>query len=199
MICASNRDRKKCPSEAYKVAELNKILAQLIAALKSDIPNLKKVLIASFKLTDEDYLKQQINDLTEEINAISRKYRANNSSDNKFIKNTAPGFFKKAVELAMAKNELVLKLSSELNPESKIKKQIEILEDLPEDETLVEASRFKEFFSNCVIVNQELIYFVIGKPLGYVPKDPKLIYEGEHEYIIRKTTFKTKYGVFINK
>ena len=99
----------------------------------------------------------------------------------------------------MAKNELVLKLSSELNPESKIKKQIEILEDLPEDETLVEASRFKEFFSNCVIVNQELIYFVIGKPLGYVPKDPKLIYEGEHEYIIRKTTFKTKYGVFINK
>lgn len=32
-----------------------------------------------------------------------------------------------------------------------------------------------------------------------IPKSPTLLYESVHEYIVRKTTFKTKYGIIINK
>ena len=60
---------------------------------------------------------------------------------------------------------------------------------------------FKMFFKRCVIVNKEFIYFVIGNEELQNPQlNPKnLLYTGIHTYKVRKTEFKTKYGIIINK
>lgn len=198
MMCASNKDKKLCESEAYKVQELNKILAKLISTLKDDKDNFKKFLYSSFRLADEDSIKNKINELTNEINSLSLKYRANQNSGNKFLMMASNNYLEKAIKLA-EKNILVMPIASSMNTDRKIKNYINILENLPTDEKDIESSNFKELFSNAVIVNQSLIYFIVGGQASYISKEPKHLYEFEHEYIIRKTTFKTKYGIIISK
>ena len=198
MVCASNRNKKRCDSEAYKVEELNKILVKLISSIKSDIPSFKKLLLESFRLADEDAIRTKIDELTTEISQWSYKYRNNCNSESKFMRIASEGYLEKAINLANKKNELVMRLASTFNNDRKVKHYLKVLDELPIDESLIEESNFKDFFSNCVIVNQDLIYFSIGRPLSYISTDPKLFYESEHEYIIRKTTFKTKYGIVFN-
>lgn len=199
MMCASNKDKKLCEFEAYKVQELNKILAKLISTLKDDKDNFKKFLYSSFRLADEDSIINKINELTNEINSLSLKYRANQNSGNKFLMMASNNYLEKAIKLAEEKNILVVPIVSSMNTDRKIKNYINILENLPTDEKDIESSNFKELFSNAVIVNQSLIYFIVGGQASYISKEPKLLYEFEHEYIIRKTTFKTKYGIIISK
>lgn len=103
MMCASNKDKKLCESEAYKVQELNKILAKLISTLKDDKDNFKKFLYSSFRLADEDSIKNKINELTNEINSLSLKYRANQNSGNKFLMMASNNYLEKAIKLAEEK------------------------------------------------------------------------------------------------
>lgn len=200
MMCASNKDIKKCQSEAYKVDELNKIMAKLISELKKDIPSFKKALISFFKSEDELSLKNEIDELTHSINSLSQKCRYNVNSEDTFLRMTANEYLSKAINESIKKNALVMRLVEIENPEDKANAIIKALNDSVTEPDLIENSNFKELFSNCVIVNQELIYFVIGKHLDdNIPKSPTLLYESVHEYIVRKTTFKTKYGIIINK
>lgn len=113
---------------------------------------------------------------------------------------TAAECLSKASDESIKKNALVMRLVEIENSEDKASAIVKLLNDSVTDSDLIEDSNFKELFSNCVIVNQKLIYFVIGKPLNdNIPKSPTLLYNSEHEYIVRKTTFKTKYGIIINK
>ncbi|HQD92548.1 MAG TPA: hypothetical protein PK924_04670 [Bacilli bacterium] len=199
-MCASNKDVKRCQSEAYKVEELNKIIAKLIAALKKDIPGFKKILISNFKSIDELSLKNEIDELTNNINSLSQKYRYNVNSEDSFLRLTANEYLSKAINESIKKNARVMRLVEIENLEDKASNLIKVLNDSVTEPDQIENSNFKELFSNCVIVNQELIYFVIGKPLdGNIPKSPTLLYQSIHEYIIRKTKFKTRYGIIINK
>lgn len=172
MMCASNKDKKLCESEAYKVQELNKILAKLISTLKDDKDNFKKFLYSSFRLADEDSIKNKINELTNEINLLSLKYRANQNSGNKFLMMASNNYLEKAIKLAEEKNILVMTIASSMNIDRKIKNYINILENLPTDEEDIESSNFKELFSNAVIVNQSLIYFIVGGQASYISKEP---------------------------
>lgn len=200
VMCASNKDVKTCQSEAYKVEELNKIIAKLITTLKKDIPGFKKLLISFFKSNDELSIKNEIDELTNNINSLSQKYRYNVNSEDTFLRMTAAEYLSKAIDESIKKNALVMRLVEIENPEDKASAIIKLLNDSVTDPNLIENSNFKELFSNCVIVHQKLIYFVIGKPLDdNIPKSPTLLYNSEHEYVVRKTTFKTKYGIIINK
>lgn len=200
VMCASNKDVKTCQSEAYKVEELNKIIAKLITTLKKDIPGFKKLLISFFKSNDELSIKNEIDELTHNINSLSQKYRYNVNSEDTFLRMTAAEYLSKAIDESIKKNALVMRLVEIENPEDKASVIIKLLNDSVTEPDLIENSNFKELFSNCVIINQKLIYFVIGKPLDdNIPKSPTLLYNSEHEYVVRKTTFKTKYGIIINK
>ena len=76
-------------SEAYKVEELNKIIAKLITTLKKDILGFKKLLISFFKSNDELSIKNEIDELTYNINSLSQKYRYNVNSEDAFLRMTA--------------------------------------------------------------------------------------------------------------
>lgn len=137
-------------------------MAKLISTLKDDKDNFKKFLYSSFRLADEDSIKNKINELTNEINSLSLKYRASQNSGNKFLMMASNNYLEKTIKLAEEKNILFMTIASPMNTDRKIKNFINILENLPNDEENIESSNFKELFSNAVIVNQSLIYFIVG-------------------------------------
>ena len=201
LICALNKQGKLCKSENYPVEELNKIMASLIKSIKVNLPLFKSELTNAFTDTKASDVEESISEIDIKIKELKSKYRKAIHDEDELIQKTGSALASTITELSIEKSKLIHELSTINNPKEEINKIIASLDDLPTEADKIENSNFKDFFSKCIIVNKELIYFIIGNKNVVKPstKPKGLLFTGTHSYIVRKTEFKTKYGIIISK
>lgn len=201
VVCAKNKGSKLCKSDNYPVDELNAIMAKIIGQIKKDKVNFKKQLLLTFQDTDIDNIKIEISNIQSEISENKSRYRKASLINDEFMAKMKYEYLDNINKLTLKKSKLLHEISVASNPATEANNIIEKLERQPDDPNEIEESPFKMFFKRCVIVNKEFIYFVIGNEELQNPQlNPKnLLYTGIHTYKVRKTEFKTKYGIIINK
>lgn len=201
LMCAQNKNGKLCESDNYPVNELNAIMAKIIGQIRKDIPYFKKELLLAFTNTNLDKTDNEIADIQLDIKAYRSKYKSAARSSDEFQNRMKYVYLDKLNELALQKSKLIHEKSVAINPNVEIKNIIDSLANVSDDPNTVEKSPFKKFFKKCIIVKKEFIYFMVGNDTVTKPKlNPShLLFEGEHTYTVRKTQFKTKYGIIINK
>lgn len=85
------------------------------------------------------------------------------------------------------------------NYRDRTNKIINNLKELPDDYKDIEDIDFKSVLSRAVVVNKELIYFIVGNvDIEKPPLDPKLLFTSSVEYKVRKSKFTTRFGIFIS-
>ena len=101
----------------------------------------------------------------------------------------------------LTKKKLILQnesLTSE-SVEARVDKIIKAIKIVPNDGESIKGIDFKEIFTNAVIVNKKLIYFIIGDSVDKYPLKPSFRFKGNVKYRIRITDFNTSFGILINR
>lgn len=200
LSCSSNKSAKICKSENYPLKEFETILIKLLITLKQNVDELKPLLQSAFKDNSSETRQQKIIILDNKIEEHRRKLQEINGFMDVFYMNQKDALLEIISDLTKEKNSLINKNLTAENVDSRIRKIIKAISELPKDIESLEDKNFKEIFSKAVIVNKGLVYFIIGNSqLDNYPLKPKLVFKSNHQYKIRKTIISTTFGILINK
>lgn len=95
--------------------------------------------------------------------------------------------------------ELENELLTQINPKEKADQIIKTLREILAQDN-IEGIKFRKLFCHVIAYSRDKLLFIIGNDnLKNIPKTPPLLFKGEHSYKIRCTTYKTEFGIYINK
>lgn len=90
-------------------------------------------------------------------------------------------------------------LLTQMNPNERTDQIIKALKEMPIQDN-ADNIKFRKLFCHVIAYSRDKLLFVIGNDnLKAIPKRPTFLFKGQHSYRIRCTTYKTEFGIFINK
>lgn len=197
LTCYSNHQAKLCKSENYPFITFKEILAKQTKILKSNISSFREVLIDEYSSVKEEPIQPQIDALNSQIESLRNKYNDIKNHHDDFFTSLQNETIQEINELIAKRSSLQQKIVSS-NPSQRAKEIINALKALPDDFDDIENIDFKTLFSKAIIVNKELIYFIISDTeIKEPPLNPKLYFKSAIEYKVRKSRFTTQFGIAI--
>lgn len=95
--------------------------------------------------------------------------------------------------------DLENELLTQINPKEKADQIIKTLREMPMQDNS-NGLKFRKLFCHMIAYSRDKLLFIIGNEnLKNIPKTPQFLFKGEHSYKIRCTTYKTEFGIYINK
>ena len=189
-------------SESVYISHLDKIIPLLVKKLKANESELRKELITIFGDVNNATLETKIHDLTEELQLFrTKKTEYDNLTGEAF--DALRNQFKNEIdritnELLILENQKV----TTINPSCVANEIIRELRAFPNDESIGNYD-FRKLFKRLVIINRDRLVFVIGSDdLTKLPLNPNSIpikFVEEFDYVIRSSSFRCMFGIYINK
>lgn len=200
LMCYSNHKTKLCKSENYPFVTFKEIIGKQLKILKSNISTFKECLITEFSKVDKDSTTEDISSINSQIDTLRKKYEDIKDFHDDFFSSLQRETLNQINALIKDRTEIQNKILVTENYRDRTNKIINNLKALPDDYEDVEEIDFKSVFSRAIIVNKELIYFIVGnKDIKKPPLDPKLLFTSSIEYKVRKSSFNTTFGILIVK
>ena len=198
--CSSNRTRKLCKeSKSVYQDELSMIIAKQIQILKANEKAFKEAVIAAFGKDKSAVLETEIRKLNEEINELRESLKSLSNRTEISIKQLCEHYRYEIRKKTQKKLELENELLTQINPKEKADQIIKSLKQMPLQDN-AEGIKFRKLFCHVIAYSRDKLLFIIGNDnLKNIPKDPPFLFKGEHSYKIRCTTYKTEFGIYINK
>ena len=203
LYCYSNKNRMICKdSESVYIAHLDKIIPLLVKKLKANEYELRKELISAYEESDITAIDTKISNLNEELQLLrDKKSEYDNLTGEAF--DALRIQFKK--EIDRITNELLIlenEKATTINPSCIADSIINELRAFPDDESIGNYD-FRKLFKRLVVINRDRLVFVIGSDdLSKLPLNPNAISMGfveSYDYVIRSSSFRCLFGIYINK
>ncbi len=198
-MCSQNRYTKTCKSDNYPAKVFEKIMLKQIKILKSNLPLLKEALYESFSDSQKESRDQEIDVLNSQIEKLKQDYALIEKYYDDFYVSKKKQITSEIAELTKKKLILQNELLTAESVETRVDKILKAIKKVPADAESIEGIDFKEIFTNAVIVNKKLIYFIIGDSVDKYPLKPNLRFKGDIKYRIRIADFNTSFGILINR
>lgn len=198
--CRSNQSRKLCKeSESIYQDDLSIIIAKQIQILKSNIKAFKEALIETFSKDKTTELEEEINKLNDEITQLRESLKSISNMTEVSMKQLSEHYRYEIRKNNQKKLALENELLTQMNPNERADQIIKALKEIPIQDN-ADNIKFRKLFCHVIAYSRNKLLFVIGNDnLKAIPKRPQFLFKGEHSYKIRCTTYKTEFGIFINK
>lgn len=159
----------------------------------------KKALIEEFSKDDTCELKEEINKLNSEIAKHRESLKAISNMIEVSLKQLSDHYRYEIRKNNQKKLALENELITQMNPNEKANQIIKASRELPIGNN-ANNIRFRKLLCHVVAYSRDKLLFIIGNDnLKNIFKTPPFLVKGEHSYKIRRTTYKTEFGIFINK
>ena len=200
LVCNSNRNMKLCESENYPYDQFVDILIESLNTVKKNKNMLKTMLIEGFSDNSLEKRTEEINELDTKINEHRAKLKEIEKYNDDFYMRARNNLLEIISDLTKKKVHLTNENLTSENVGSRINRIIRAINDLPDTISSLDDIKFNDIFSKAVIVNKSLIYFIIGNPnMKAYLKKPKLVFQSNLKYTVRRMTITTNYGILINR
>lgn len=199
LMCYSNHKTKLCKSENYPLIPFKEIVLKQLKILKDNISPFKAILTDELSQTKEEPMEPKIKALNDQIEYLRNKYNEIKDQHDDFFTSLQEETLSQINELVLKRTSLQNQLNEKVDYQVKIKEIINTLKSIPSSVDNIEDVNFKAIFSRAVIVDKNLIYFIIGNGDIKPPLRPKLLFKSQITYQVRKTKFTTQFGILISK
>ncbi len=199
LTCNSNMINKTCKSENYPLDTVKEMMGKQIKILKSNIFAFKEALKDVFKPSLEDNHDEEINAINGQIEDLRNKYETIKDFQDDYFTAIKNDIVVKINELVEQRTALQNQIVSKEEYDQRINNLLDAVKSFPDEYEGIGDTNYRSIFSNAVVVNKDLIYFIIGNSDIKLPLKPKLLFKSSIEYKVRLTTFTTQFGILINK
>ncbi|MGM9880753.1 MAG: recombinase family protein [Bacilli bacterium] len=198
--CSSNRTRQMCKeSESVYQEDLKVIIAKQIHILKSNEKAFKEAVIDAYRKDRSPIIEEQIKKLSDEIFNLRESLKLIVDRNEESIRLLCENYKYEIKKKTQKRLELENELLTQINPIEKAEQIVKALREMPNQDTADEL-KFRKLFCHVIAYSRDKLLFIIGNDnLKNIPKNPPLLFKGEHSYKIRCTTYKTEFGIYINK
>ena len=198
--CSSNRTRKLCKeSESVYQDELSVIIAKQIQILKANEKAFKEAVIDAFGKDKTATLEEKIKALNDEISKLRETLKTMVDRSEESIKQLCERYRYEIKIKTQKRLDLENELLTQINPKEKADQIIKTLREMPVQDN-ANGLKFRKLFCHVIAYSRDKLLFIIGNEnLKNIPKTPQFLFKGEHSYKIRCTTYKTEFGIYINK
>ena len=199
MVCALNKGAKSCQSENYPEDVFEKIIVELIKKLKANRTYFKNYLEEIFGAKLDEDKEKVLNKNDRKIDELKKKLESLKDKNGDYYDDIRDSIISEIT--ALTKDKLIIQneqLVTE-NAETRIRSIMVCLDNIDTSSDFKDLN-YRDLFTNAVIVNKGLIYFIIGNgDMNRYPLNPKLLFQSVISYKVRLTTINTTYGIVINK
>ena len=203
LYCTNNKERIHCKeSESVYTSHLDRIIPLLVKKLKANKAELRKELNLAFAEKDQTEINSKIADLNEELQLLRTKKSEYDDLNGEAFEALRKQFKK---EIDRITNELMMLENQKIttaNPSAKTNEIIKELDNFPDSESIGNYD-FRKLFKKLVVINRDRLVFVIGsEDMDRLPLNPNSIsmeFIESFDYVIRSTSYRCFFGIYINK
>lgn len=203
LYCNSNKQRMLCKeSESVYIDHIDKMIPILIKKLKANESELRQDLIEAFANKETNSLDSKINKLDEEIAKLKERLSEYQNTTEIALRALKEQLKKRVDNLLNQKLILENERLITSNPEARANEIIRELRNFPDTDS-IGTYDFRKLFKRLIVINRDRLAFVISSDnMDKIPLNPNTItisYIESFDYVIRSTTYKCYFGIYINK
>ena len=200
-VCASNSSSKRCKSDNLAVSTMESAILKALEFIRINSSSLKRELEGIYVDEDTSALNESLERVESKINDLRAKYSKFKDQTGEFYDEIKKEINAEIRELAKEKlliqNEMAIASSSGF----RIKKIMDAVKRIPAELTSIDDFDFRQVFPRAIIKSKDYVFLVMGNQNIEGIKKNQLIptFETSVDYKVRKTMFKCKIGILINK
>ncbi len=201
LICASNKNTRLCPaSESLFVETINKIIIKMLNLLNDNQASFKTALTKAFQRDEETNSIEKLKALESDISSLRERYCELASSCSEYHEAIKEELLIELSNLTKEKNILENKILTMETANEKANEVIRELKKIPKNLESLTNINFRSILKRMIVINRNELIFVVGsEDLSHLPKKLVPQFNLTQDYMIRKTRFTCKCGIFINK
>lgn len=197
--CSSNKNSRVCENDSVFVDVLRGIIAKLLIRLQKERKTFKKALYEELKVIPDKRTIDALQALESHIKALSERYSKIPATSD-YNNELRSSILEDLSKLIQEKNFIEMNLVSDDVTRQKVNEIIDILDSFPTEFDSIDEMDYRKLLKKVIVVNRNKLIFIIGSDdITKLPKKMDTIFDDSIEYIIRKTTFVCKFGIYINK
>jgi DNA invertase Pin-like site-specific DNA recombinase len=178
---------------------LNDIIIKQLYYLKANIPEFRKYLVVGFTNPKENDTEKEIKTIESKIEKLRSRLKTLDGKYDDFSEAIGDEITNQIKELTANKLKLENDLLTAVSAEYRAKQIIDFLKNMPEKITDAHQIDFRKVLVNVIVRSRDDLIFVIGNnDLTAIPLDATTSFNLKHKYTIRKTSFTTEFGIYIN-
>lgn len=200
LVCASNTRKKSCKNGNIYFSEIENVLIKELQILRDNISPLKEYLISSYEDDEYDLKRGESEDYENKINNLRMKLSSLNDKNDDFstaLKNTLKSQISELTKLKLKIDTDLLRSDQALN---KAYEYVRKIKNLPYKIETLEGIDFRDFFSKIIVKDQFNLMLVIGnEDVSKIAIETPTVFNGQVQYLNRKTTMTISFGVVANR
>ncbi len=200
LVCASNARKKTCKNGNIYFSEIENVLIKELQILRDNISPLKEYLINNYKDDEYDLKKGKSEDYENKINSLRTKLSSLNDKNDDFstaLKDTLKSQISELTKLKLKIDTDLLRSDQALD---KAYEYVRKIKNLPYKIETLEGINFRDFFSKIIVKDQFNLMLVIGnEDASKIAIETPTVFNGQVQYLNRKTTMTISFGVVANR
>ncbi len=200
LVCSSNTRKKTCKNGNIYFSEIENVVIKELQILRDNISPLKEYLINNYRDDEYDLKKGKSEDYENKINNLRTKLSSLNGKNDDFstaLKDTLKSQISELTKLKLKIDTDLLRSDQALD---KAYEYVRKIKNLPCKIETLEGINFRDFFSKIIVKDQFNLMLVIGnEDASKIAIETPTVFNGQVQYLNRKTTMTISFGVVANR